>query len=227
MAPDSLQIDQTIRKLLEEGRGTFQQFSTASSNVSMPSQHFVPSSSSAAAATSAFYSFLPKLQFASLSEAFAYYWQSVCMPSILLIFLLSCITQFAQYYQLILDREESQKLRERIPHQIMDDIKSPCGRLKLPPPTPTKKRKNSIPKNPSVESPVLSESSQESMFQQISNILSCDYTMEQYARLLCTGLTTVLPTSPDSVWVPEQFEQSVDNFQVSYSKCCVELVKTA
>jgi hypothetical protein len=133
MAPDSLQIDHTIRKLLEEGRGSFQQFSTTSSNVSAPGPRYT--------STSAYFSF-PDLHFSSVSEAFSFYWQIVFMRSILLLFLLSCITQFAQYYQLILDREDSQKLRERLPRQIIDDIKSPIsGQLKLPPPSTRKKRK--------------------------------------------------------------------------------------
>ena len=62
------------------------------------------------------------------------------MGLFLLTFILSCVSQFAQSYQLALDVEESNKLRLRLPSKILLDITSPLsGRLRLPPPTPLHK----------------------------------------------------------------------------------------
>lgn len=52
-------------------------------------------------------------------------------------FFLSCISHFAQYYQMTLDQEDSNKLRRRLPNSVRLELASPTsGRLKLPPPTP-------------------------------------------------------------------------------------------
>ena len=62
------------------------------------------------------------------------------MGLLLLTFILSCVSQFAQSYQLTLDVEESNKLRMKLPSKILSDITSPLsGRLRLPPPTPLHK----------------------------------------------------------------------------------------
>lgn len=65
-----------------------------------------------------------------------FYW-SFIMGLLLLTFILSCVSQFAQSYQLSLDIEESNKLRVKLPSKVLLDIMSPLsGRLRLPPPTP-------------------------------------------------------------------------------------------
>ncbi len=62
------------------------------------------------------------------------------MGLLLLTFILSCVSQFAQSYQLTLDVEESNKLRMKLPSKTLLDITSPLsGRLRLPPPTPLHK----------------------------------------------------------------------------------------
>ena len=68
-----------------------------------------------------------------------FYW-SFIMSLLLLTFVLSCVSQFAQSYQLSLDVEESNKLRLKLPSKVLSDITSPIsGRLRLPPPTPLHK----------------------------------------------------------------------------------------
>lgn len=65
------------------------------------------------------------------------------MSLILISFAISCMTQFAQYYQLLLDQEESNQLRSKLSPIVIQSITSPTtGRLNLPPPS-TKKRKTS------------------------------------------------------------------------------------
>ena len=48
------------------------------------------------------------------------------------LFVLSCIQQFAQYYQLTIDDAESQRLRESLPDSIKEMLVSPgSGRIRL------------------------------------------------------------------------------------------------
>ena len=64
-------------------------------------------------------------------------WWGVVMTFFLAAFFLSCISHFAQYYQMTLDQEDSNKLRKRLPNSVRLELASPTsGRLKLPPPTP-------------------------------------------------------------------------------------------
>jgi hypothetical protein len=64
-------------------------------------------------------------------------WWGVIMTAFLVAFFLSCISHFAQYYQMTLDQADSNKLRRRLPHSVRLELASPTsGRLKLPPPTP-------------------------------------------------------------------------------------------
>lgn len=98
-------------------------------------------------ATCAWYAFeigLPKSDAAahgaegatSLGAVFKMWW-GVIMTAFLAAFFLSCISHFAQYYQMTLDQEDSNKLRRRLPHSVRLELASPTsGRLKLPPPTP-------------------------------------------------------------------------------------------
>ena len=59
-------------------------------------------------------------------------------------FLLSCISQVAQHYQMQIDMEESNKLRSKLPKNILAQLTSPVSkRLILPPPTVSKHKPNS------------------------------------------------------------------------------------
>lgn len=72
----------------------------------------------------------------SFGALFSIWWKFI-MTSLLLAFFLSCISHFAQYYQMTLDQEDSNKLRRRLPNSVRLELASPTsGRLKLPPPTP-------------------------------------------------------------------------------------------
>lgn len=65
-------------------------------------------------------------------------WWKVLMTLLLLGFFVSCLSHFAQYYQMILDQEDSQLLRRRLPKGVRLELSSPTsGKLKLPPPTPS------------------------------------------------------------------------------------------
>ena len=70
------------------------------------------------------------------ADSIAFWWY-IFTSTLLILFFLSCITHFAQYFQLILDKKESSKLRKRLPHATRLELSSPStGKLKLPPPTP-------------------------------------------------------------------------------------------
>lgn len=114
LCPDSLQFDHYIRQIIVESRESFHR------NVKGATEETVESS---AAATS-----------------FMFWWQ-IFMTSLLAAFFLSLISHFAQYYQMTIDQEDSNKLRRRLPNNIRAEIASPLsGRLKLPPPTPMKRQ---------------------------------------------------------------------------------------
>lgn len=53
----------------------------------------------------------------SIASKIALYWQ-LFMGMLLFSFFLSCISQFAQFYQLDIDQIESNKLREKLPTSI-------------------------------------------------------------------------------------------------------------
>ena len=76
-----------------------------------------------------------------------FYWQ-LFMGLLLFSFALSCVSQFAQFYQMTLDQIESNKLREMLSSTVKASLLSPSGsgRLVLPPPTPKTRQKDS-PKN--------------------------------------------------------------------------------
>ena len=73
-----------------------------------------------------------------------FYWQMI-MFFLLFSFALSCVSQFTQFYQMTLDQEKSNKLRELLPTSVRASLLSPSGsgRLVLPPPTPKAYKKNS------------------------------------------------------------------------------------
>jgi membrane protein YqaA with SNARE-associated domain len=109
LAPDSWEIDQVIREIIEDGQASFRNIERAKGT--------------STATTSA--------------TALLFYWQCI-VGTLLFLFFLSCISQFAQFYQLTLDQEESNKLRARLPPKVRESLLSPSGsgRLILPPPTP-------------------------------------------------------------------------------------------
>jgi hypothetical protein len=109
LAPDNFHLDQAIRSTLEQFRESFH-------------QKLNPSTSGVAS-----------------TEGHIAFWWKVFMSLLIFSFFLSCISHFAQYYQLIIDQEDSLTLRDRLLKDVKLDITSPnSGRLKLPPPTPLK-----------------------------------------------------------------------------------------
>lgn len=116
LTPDSLQLDHYIRQALEESRESFHK------NVHKGEA-------------------VDEAGGGGIGQAFMFWWQ-IFMTSVLTMFFLSCISHFAQFYQLTLDQEDSNKLRRRLPNNVRDQIISPnSGRLKLPPPTPVTARR--------------------------------------------------------------------------------------
>lgn len=112
LLPDSLELDHWVRELLEDSRESFH--SKLRHHHSGDSEPLPPS---------------PK------TEAFVFWWQ-LFTGSLLVLFFLSSITHFAQYYQLVVDREDSNVLRRRLPHKTRMEIQSPnSGKLMLPTPT--------------------------------------------------------------------------------------------
>jgi len=123
-SPDQLHLDQMIREVLEEARNGFKTIGTATAaggsggttNSSNRATAKVPSSAS--------------------GSLFSVCWR-VLVTVLLTAFVLSCIGHFAQYYQMQLDQQDSEKLRLRLPSKVREALVSPStGRLKLPPPTP-------------------------------------------------------------------------------------------
>ena len=163
--PDQLHLDQMIREGLEEGRESFKSMSQgggggsgggASGGVGSGANSNAVSgvvgkglrnggaaavgagdgitSTTAASANAADGS-----SSMSVGSIFMLWWKFI-MTSLLLAFFLSCISHFAQYYQMTLDQEDSNKLRRRLPNSVRLELASPTsGRLKLPPPTPLTK----------------------------------------------------------------------------------------
>lgn len=160
--PDGLDLDDHIRHMLQDARASFQSHlqhnssSSSSSNSSSGSSNSIcshhsdsvlscrPNSSASSGSITAADSVpsVPSVASSGSSTAeYMMFWWQLFMTTLLVLFFLSCISQFAQYYQLTLDREDSNKLRKRLPHAIRQLIASPnSGKLKLPPPTPHKKR---------------------------------------------------------------------------------------
>lgn len=95
LTPDSLHVDQTIREVLEESRASFHKNHpmTKSSAPPVPQEHHL-----------------------HLAAILMFWWQIV-MAVILFSFLMSCISQFAQFYQLTLDNEELTVLRQKLSNQ--------------------------------------------------------------------------------------------------------------
>lgn len=130
LLPDALQLDELVRTVFEEGKKNFQNLQTSGGGAAASAA--ASAAESAAAAPSAMHVTKAWLSFG---------WQSF-MFVLLSTFFLSCISHFAQYYEMLLDQEDSNVLRKKLPQNVRNEIMSPCsGRLRLPPPTPVTKRK--------------------------------------------------------------------------------------
>lgn len=149
--PESLQIDSYVSQLLDEARKGFHrnlkssQAATASIAASTI-EHTLDTSTSSS----------------SLSASFLFWWHNI-MFVLLSGFFLSCISQFAQHYQMTIDQHESNILRKRLPTAILKKISSPnTGKLKLPAPTPmkSKQRRREIPTTPMEAMPMTMELNQ-------------------------------------------------------------------
>ena len=148
ISPDQLQLDQMIREILEEGRESFRHLgrSSATDNASVSDRGSLDTttitgatagngggSSLSSAATSA--DNLQAHDHLTSGDIFGLWWK-LFMTILLLGFFIGCISHFAQYYQMTIDQEDSNKLRQRLPHNVKAELTSPnSGRLKLPPPT--------------------------------------------------------------------------------------------
>jgi hypothetical protein len=116
-APDRLHIDHTIRNVLEDIQESFH-------------DHIERQEDGTSIV-------VPKVS--SSEGSLIFFWWKIFMVLLLSSFFLTCISHFAQYYQLILDRNDSELLRKRLHHKDRQQLTSPSsGRLKLPPPTPRK-----------------------------------------------------------------------------------------
>lgn len=132
ISPDQLHLDQYIREVLEEGRESFKHLSkqvTKGAPVPSLSTIAAPFSDSQGASSSS------SMSNPSTGDIFYFWWQ-IFTVLLLIAFFISCISHFAQYYQLTIDQEDSNKLRNRLPHSVREGLVSPTsGKLNLPPPT--------------------------------------------------------------------------------------------
>lgn len=116
ISPDQLHLDQCIREVIEEGRESFKNFGKTNNNKSVHEEKEIT---------------------LSTGVLFMVWWK-VVMILLISVFFLSCISHFAQYYQMTIDQADSNMLRKRLPTSVRLELVSPnTGRLKLPPPTPT------------------------------------------------------------------------------------------
>lgn len=97
LIPDSLNLDESIRDAFEEGRIGFQNLAKKG----------IDGNSEATEAAS------KGSDGHSAGEIFLFWWQ-IFMLTLLAVFFLSCVSHFAQHYQLTIDQEESNKLRKRL-----------------------------------------------------------------------------------------------------------------
>jgi len=130
--PDRFNLDKKVRQVFEEGRDSFRNLDPQKVGTTGPG---IAGSGGGLGTGS---------KKVTAGELIGFWWK-IFMASLLCFFFLSCISHFAQYYQLTVDQDDSRKLRKRLPNEIRNDITSPVsGRLKLPPPTPYKSdKKNS------------------------------------------------------------------------------------
>jgi hypothetical protein len=118
ISPDQLKLDSVIREVLEEGRESFKNLSQNGAEGGAGAVNNETADSM------------------SVGAVFMIWWKFIMM-ALLSGFFISCVSHFAQYYQMLLDQEDSNKLRRRLPNSVRLELASPTsGRLKLPPPTP-------------------------------------------------------------------------------------------
>ena len=138
VVPDSFQLDQRIREVLEEGRESFKSIGNKNNVVinSSSGSNISGGDEAKTAATTA------AVGIEMSTGAVFLFWWKILMCTLLCLFFASCVSQFAQYYQMTLDQADSNKLRKRLPSNVRMELVSPSsGRLKLPPPTPSTKGK--------------------------------------------------------------------------------------
>ena len=120
LAPDEWDIDAKIKEVLMAGKASFE------SSISEDAPQVAANEEGL---------------FANLMH----YWQLLVL-NLLSLFVLSCVSAIAQYYQLTLDQKSSEVLRNRLPAQVRESITSPKSRrLVLPKPTPRKSPKKTPP----------------------------------------------------------------------------------
>eukprot|EP01038_Epipyxis_sp_PR26KG_P006494 gene6494-8929_t len=108
LTPDALDMDKWIHEVIQDSRESFQQLSKG---------NIIKDDNSSKAA-----------------DIFMFWWQTF-MAFFLFAFFISCISHFAQHYQMMVDQDDSNKLRKRLPAHIRAELTSPSsGRLKLPTP---------------------------------------------------------------------------------------------
>jgi len=136
LAPDGLNIDQIIREVLEETKAGFESMRVEGAGTGTGTGTGVGVGLGAATGAG-----VSREKTQTPGEVFFFYWQSL-MALLLLGFVLSCVSVVAQYYQLVLDSAVSEKVRNRLPAKVREDMTSPkSGRLHLPLPTPQATRK--------------------------------------------------------------------------------------
>lgn len=152
IVPDGLHLDNMIREALEEGRTSFQSnlieepipsVTLLNSTQSMECDLGAPTTIVLNTVMEICTYFGISFQFNSVGQVFMFWWK-VFMATILLTFMMSCVNQFAQYFQLTVDQADSQKLRSKLSDSVRNTLTSPqSGRLVLPPPSAKKKRPSS------------------------------------------------------------------------------------
>lgn len=139
VVPDSFQLDQRIREVLEEGRESFKSIGNKNNGVIYSSSG---SGSNISGGDEAKTAATAAVGIEMSTGAVFLFWWKILMCTLLCLFFVSCVSQFAQYYQMTLDQADSNKLRKRLPSNVRMELVSPSsGRLKLPPPTPSTKGK--------------------------------------------------------------------------------------
>lgn len=125
LSPDHLDMDTAIREVLEQGRESFQRKIPHRSTTQEPV--IIPAEAAAVGTGSS-----------NISEQVFFAWQ-LFMAAVLVTFALSCFSEFAQYYQRVLDSKVIDKLKLRLPESVLKEILSPSGRMHLPPPRSSKR----------------------------------------------------------------------------------------
>lgn len=127
LTPDFFNLDKTIREVIEEARQNFQDINRDAAKAAAAAASGGDIKAGLLASSEGMHR--------SAGEMFIFWWQ-IFMGSLLFVFFVSCISHFAQFYQLTLDQQESKRMRQRIPSSVRQELLSPgSGRLRLPPPS--------------------------------------------------------------------------------------------